>query len=419
MASFFGSVATEVGQGVKENVANKREERLKDEEYAREQQLAKQRMAFDSSELNRRLAAEAGRQAKMIEANRLLEDSRQEFEGGYRDEDRQAGMDEAELKAQTDILTTAMRVYASQSESGYVRGNDWTTKVEKSIDMQTGEPTETIYATHNGRTYQQQGDKMFDAGTSANPAQFNSIDQQRAAEAKLHNGDVTAEQFKDVFGYIPAAYVFGEVSKGSDFGSFLKKNSIRIPAFGIGDDDRRGGGGGPGSSSNASRRLMEIDMSKEGGATSEDMDNAVRQRRSEEGLPEHPENINKFNNPYQAGREGKTSAWGEGVIRSRDSGRYLLSQGQAAAGEVPAPLETGGQLTPAEPMGPEAPSAQVAAPGGGELDDAGAAEISQAVQQAWVNQSGRVEIPAVKRFGESLSVVPVKGMEPVNPGSAE
>lgn len=389
MASLFGSVAQEVGGAVKENSANTREERLKDEEYAREQQLEKQRMAFESSNLDRRLKSDDDRAGRMIEADRILQVDQQTFETGYREADRTASATSDDLKAQTDILTTAMRVYASQSESSIVRGNDWTTKIEKSFDMQTGQPTETLYATHNGRTYQQQGDKMFDAGEKVNPAKFNTIDQQRAAEAKLYNGDVTAEQFKDVFSYIPAGYVFGEVSKGSDFGSFLKKNNIRVPAFGIGAGDRR----------DTSRN------SDDGGAVDP---NKVDKMRREQGAngnyaprpsveelskgPERDANIaekggtnDELTSAYRAsGAPGGSFA----------DGSYLLSQGQATE---EAPLDQGGQL-----MGPEAPSAQVAAPGGGELDDAGAAEISQAVRQSWVNAEGRVDIPGVKKLGESF-----------------
>lgn len=67
MASFFGSVATEVGETVKDLGQQKREERLANEEAQREMMLQKMRMQFESSELDRRISADDRRQQRRLD----------------------------------------------------------------------------------------------------------------------------------------------------------------------------------------------------------------------------------------------------------------------------------------------------------------------------------------------------------------
>lgn len=359
MASFIGSVATEIGEGLQENVVMKREDRHRTEDRARDLQLEKQRQRFETSLIDKRLSAEDKRASRTIEANKVLEENRQSFESGYRDADRTQSNYEAQLKAETDIITTAMRAFIVQSESGMARGNDWTTQITPSINMETGQQENIIYAENDGRTYRQVGDKMFYAGGPAKQlTEFATPDLQRKAEAPLYGGEITAETFNDIHGYIPAGYVFGKVAQGSDFGSFLKKNNIRFPAFMLGGDRRIGGG------SIGFDAVRQQEVGGKGGSG---------------GYPTTP----------SPKRDAKIASQGQPVESEPvDVAGGRLAQGQAAAGEAPAPLETGGQL--------EAPPVAQQAPGGGELDEAGAAEI---VKSMGAFEAIKAQSPVLQRLG--------------------
>jgi soluble lytic murein transglycosylase-like protein len=143
-----------------------------------------------------------------------------------------------------------MATWSQQQKDGVGRGNGWTTFTEQEQDMETGAFVPTFYAQRDGITYRQIGDKFVDAGSQRQPAQFESIDVQREAEQKLFGGEVNAQQFKDVFGYVPASYVTGQVAQGSDLGRAMREAGINF---------NRGGGGGGQSTSQITPLSGEID----------------------------------------------------------------------------------------------------------------------------------------------------------------
>ena len=349
MASFAGALGQRAGDALQEHSGDVREERMKDEDYARETQLAKQRQRAEDQRLNRRLSAEDARQRRQIEAQNALEKSRQEFETGYRTDDREMEWQMRVMAEQSDMWQAAMNAYMSRSKSRSMSGGGWSSKVrsEQIIDENGQMVTREIADIEgpNGRPYSMQDGRILEVGQTVPPAQFASVDLQKKAEDDLKAGTITTEQFQRQFNYIPADYVFGKMSANdAGFQKFLETENIRLPAFANymtatgdrrGSDRRDDGKRGVGPDARAAQKIFDEGAS--GGA---------EMRPSIEEMSDGPER-----DAYVA--EHGTHAEQADAMREEAG---LLTQGQAAAGE----LEQGGQ------MGPEAPSAQVAAtaPGG-------------------------------------------------------
>ena len=357
MASFFGSVATEVGKGIKENSANMREDRLKAEDYAREQQLAKQRMTHETSTLERQLTANSRQQTRMIEANKLMEENRQASEADYRDKDREAETDYRDKDRKADVLRAAMQeenanwraalqAYAQHTNKSSISGGGWS----RDFDFQTegrivdGELSSYRWANVTGPdgTARELSDgKITRVGQVKTPKTFPTPDLQKRAHDDLISGKISPAVFEAEYAYIPEEYAMGKMTTGADgFPEFIEKRGIIVQGF---------------------DRYMQ---------TSDDR-RAVRGNVEMVPMPKQP-----------AAVEGGP-----------------LAQGQAGAGELPDSLETGGQLdqpepTPAPAAEPGLPPTELPTPStynGGhpladwidELDDTGAADVSNSIGAAF------------------------------------
>jgi hypothetical protein len=219
MASFFGSVATEVGGTIKDLATQKREERLADEEARREMQLAKQRMQH-----------EAGLVDKRISADDLREKRRQEFESDRFDQETQRRASEAEtthgyekeitrMQEESDIIQTIIASSLRNRKSRSMSGEGWKVEFDErqSFDPETGEPvfTDVVNATSpSGRPYRIVGGMAFEAGGPTQPkTQALSEDQRYAMERDLLEGKDSPEAFMRIHGYLPSNFIFGKVTQ--------------------------------------------------------------------------------------------------------------------------------------------------------------------------------------------------------------
>lgn len=251
MASLFGALAQSAGQGIQENVAANREAKAAEAERMHDMQLNNMRMkherelqstSLESQEKldRRRREAEAIQQDVMISSQENLQKSRQTHESALaqsriahesnladKEYDYREGSDK--LRSDTDLMVAAMQLYMTETRSGSISGKEWSTTVEESFDPETGAMSKEIFAEKNGITYRQMGDKFVEAGQPVDIRAPESVDKQREAEAELYNGTVTDEEFKDVFGYLPAKYVVSQAAVGSDFGSWATRRRIPTP----------------------------------------------------------------------------------------------------------------------------------------------------------------------------------------------
>jgi hypothetical protein len=256
--------------------------------------------------------------------------------------------------------------------------------------------------------------QVVHVGQTAAPHQFPSADLRKKAEDDLAAGKLDPDIFMKEFKYLPSTYVFGQVSTNDQgFQKFLETESIRLPAFDsylrvIGEPipDRK-------TDSSTPMRIRpdpdEFD---------EDDPNALP-KLSDEELAKQP-TLEEFAPSVNAQRMRQDAAIGGmregnaplGSYFDRGPEGHLLSQGQAAADT---PLTQGGNLLgptkeAAAALGDQpqvAPAATEQA--GGELDDAGAAEISKSVMEIMYQQS-----PFAQDFVDSFKP---SGPEYTNPGS--
>jgi hypothetical protein len=380
MASFFGSVATEVGETVKDLGQQKREERLANEEAQREMMLQKMRMQFESSELDRRISADDRRQQRRLdyESAQAEADAKREREEAEATREHQMGVEE--LRAETDLLQEAMRQYFSKSRTRSMSGNGYTMKNEpqQTIDPLSGQ---IVYqdswsgTAPGGQPLSVVGDKVFRGGGAQEVYPFQSIEQQRQAEQALLEGKVDADRFYDDFGYYPSSFIFGQVSKDdANFQQWAERNNIRIPNL-FSPDDRRGGGskGGKGGKGSPESRLLPPKMEDD-----YEYPPAAPMQPSIEELSEGPER-----DAHIAAQGGRTNEEIAAEMRAEAQGGGRLSQAEM--------LTQGGQL--------EQPAA--AATGGGEspygfeMDDQTATGIASAVSGAM-----SPEATAIQQTGE-------------------
>jgi hypothetical protein len=355
MASLFGSVATEVGEGIQDIALQKREDRISDEEHQRQVQLQKQRLRHDSDLTDKRISADDRRETR-----------RQEYETTMFEQETEASVEAAEtahgydmektsLQEQSDIVQTIISNYMRSTQQRRMSGDGWNVDFEdrQSIDPATGEFvfTEIVNATApSGRPYRIMGDKAFPAGEQ-NPQiyPFQSIEQQRQAEAALYDGRVTVEQYRDDFGYIPADYIFGKVSREEQgLRDVFEAAGVTMPAWQLPQSRSGGGSGGKKEESPESRILrprMEEGYEYQPGA---------EMKPSIEELSEGP-----ARDAHIAAQGGKTNAQLAAEMRA-EAGGGVLAQEQA--------VEQGGNLK-------------------SELDDQRAADIASNIQQ--LMQSGQ------------------------------
>jgi hypothetical protein len=353
MASFFGSVATEVGGAVKDIATQKREERLADEEDQRRMMLEKMRMQNESSLLDRRISADDKRSQREIEARRTLEEFRAQSEAENAETAHGYTMEVERLRADTDLIQEAMKQYFSKTRTRTMSGNGYTMKndPQQTIDPLSGQ---ILYqdswsgTAPGGQPLSVVGDKVFRGGGAQQVYPFQSIEQQRQAEQALIEGKVDAERFYDDFGYYPSSFIFGQVSKDdANFQQWAERNNIRIPNL-FAPGDRRNRGESP--ESRKLRPKMEDDY---------EYPPAAPMRPSMEEMSDGP-----ARDAHIAAQGGKTNAEIAAEMRAETEGGGMLSQAEK--------LTQGGQLEqPAAGGSPYGP--------GIELDDQGAADIATAV----------------------------------------
>lgn len=420
MASFFGSVAQEVGGTVKEIGQQKREERLINEEEARRIQLEKMRMRNESSLLDRRITAEDKRQRRKIEADNLREQSRQTFETTREQNRQQADYRKAVLQEQSDMWQSAMAAYVSRSKTRGMSGNGWDVKFETRDELVDGRmvTVETAKVFREGMEPMALRDgKLLGIGQTKPPAQFTSVDHQIRAEEDLMKGVVTPEEFRNQFNYLPSDYVFGQVSAtDKGFQKFLETEDIRLPLF---DNFLRDTGKPPSKYPDHTMRIRPDDDTYDEddprGVPELPPEELAQQPTLEEAIPDSA--ILKERQDAFAKRLRETDAPANTYFDRGPEGHLahlgqagLLTQGQAAAGEIPAPLETGGQLGPtrekaaaitaAMPVaGPPAPTGQ-AAPAA-ELSDEDARGLASIVVNA-LTEAGKTAGGALVDTGKTV-----------------
>ena len=213
------------------------------------------------------------------------------------------------------------------------------------------------------------------------------------------SGALTPEEFQGQFNYIPAGYVFGKVSSDDKgFVNFMESNNIKLPLFdayrnATGDrrgSDRRGDGPrGVGPDARSAQKIFD-----EGATGGAEMVPSIEEMSAG---PDRDAHI--------AVQGGRTNDQIAEELRGQDG---LLTQGQDA--ETAASLESGGQLDPsvAEALTDGQIGGQRSSD---ELDDAGAAEVSSAIQTMF-NQS-----PFAQGIHEMATTD--AGPEFTNPGSAQ
>jgi hypothetical protein len=341
MASLFGEIAKSGGGALIQHSENVREERLRDEEAQREMQLAKQRMAHDSSLTQKRIDADDRRETRRMEYETTAAEQQQKWDAETAEAEREADVEKYRYEGQVDLATAAMNAWTQQQKGGVGRGNGWTTFTEQGLDPLTGGFTTEFYAQRDGITYRQLGDKYVDAGQPGGAQIYDfkgDIGLQRKAEGMLFQGEMTATEFKDTYGYVPSSYVTGQVAQGSDLGSFLRQQNID---FARGAGGPSGGRGEPSGSTESERirGMMQEGYKHEPGAP---------MRPSIEELSAGP-----ARDAHIAAQGGKTNDEIAAEMRAEAAGETndeIAAEMRAeAAGEAPA--ATGGALTEAVTQG--------------------------------------------------------------------
>ena len=238
MASFFGEMATSVGGAFTEHSENVREERLVGEDAQRDMQLTKMRMAHDTKRTQMSIDADDLRAKRQNEYDTMTQEQQNTFTSEESELGREADIDKYEYQGEVDMVTAALRTFASGQKDGTVKGNGWTTFQQQSYD-DYGQPVTAHFASREGITWRQIGDKYVQAGDPNKiPYDFGGdIAKQRAAEAALWAGELTAQEFDDSFDYVPSTYITGRIATGNNQArSYLKELGIDIPRGAPGRD---------------------------------------------------------------------------------------------------------------------------------------------------------------------------------------
>jgi len=379
MASFFGSVASEVGKGVKQVGEWEQEKQEAAEEAQRQLMLEKMRMQNESSLLDTRISADDKRAKRRIEADQ----ARAEFEARSRSEEaaltREHEMGVEQLRSDTDLIQEAMKQYFSKSRTRTMSGNGYTMKNDpkQTIDPLTGE---WVYqdswsgTAPGGQPLSVVGDKVFRGGGAQKVYPFQSIEQQRQAEQALIEGKVDAERFYDDFGYYPSSFVFGQVSKDdANFQQWAERNNIRLPLM-YAPGDRRGGGGKGGRGRSPESRLLPPRMEDD-----YEYPPAPPMKPSIEELSEGPER------DANIAAKGGTNEELAAQMRAEAQGGGRLSQAEQ--------LTQGGQLEESATASNENPYGP-----GIELDDQDASDIATAVGGG-MTPEGKALIEQANKYG--------------------
>jgi hypothetical protein len=265
MASLFGSVATEVGGAIKENVNTRIEDRRIDDDAQREMQLQKQRMMFDSSELDKRIGADDKRQVRQNDYETTMYERETEDAATVAETAHGNIMEVEGLRAETDIAQEYIKSYLSRSASRSMSGNGWKVEFDREQVVDPSDPSgfsmrEYVNAQGpGGRPYKIEGEHAYPAGESNSQAYDfgGDIGQKRAAEGGLFNGEINAQEFKDAYGYIPSAYIFGQVSReDSGLQKSMERDGIRMPVWMHDKDDRRNKSGRGGAMNEAAKEEL-------------------------------------------------------------------------------------------------------------------------------------------------------------------
>lgn len=224
-----------LGEGIQENVVDSREVKAADAEHARDLQLQKMRMAHETKSLSTRIDADDKRAGRQNEWDVLAATTKATTDATAAEAASTASMAETKYRSDTSYDVALLGAFQESVRRGLVKGNGWDSKIEmtdESIDLITGEripAAEVVWAVGpDGRTWRQNGDKMFDAGdnTVTPIREFESEQQEQQAIDDLMSGSVKAEHFKSTWGFLPASYIFGEIGKGdgavSDMVSFME-----------------------------------------------------------------------------------------------------------------------------------------------------------------------------------------------------
>lgn len=242
MASFLGALGENLGGTLKEIGLQKREERLAEEEFdretQREMQLAKQRMAHDADLTQRTIDAQDRRTQRRNEFEMDLAEQEQTWATEAAETAAEREREKYEYEGQVDLATAAMNAWTQQQKDGVGRGNGWTTYSETVPSANGMGFEQAFFATRDGITYRQHGDKYTMAGQTEAPVAWNNtpegIAARRDAESRLFSGEFTAQGFYDAFKYLPASYVTGQVAQGSDLGTFMRQQGIDFSRGGSG-----------------------------------------------------------------------------------------------------------------------------------------------------------------------------------------
>lgn len=238
MASFLGEMATSVGGAFTEHAEGVREERLQGEDAQRDMQLTKMRMAHESGLTQKRIDADDVRATRRMDYDTMVQEQEFTFKSEEAVLEREAGEAKYTYEGQVDMVTAGLIAFAKQQSDGVAKGNGWTTFQQQSYD-EDGRPVTAHFATREGITWRQIGDKYVQAGDPNKiPYDFDgNIENQRNAERALWAGEITAQEFDDTYDYVPAAFITGRVVSGNQKArKFLEGLGISVPRGAPGGD---------------------------------------------------------------------------------------------------------------------------------------------------------------------------------------
>ena len=264
----MGSLAYGAAVGVGKNTARQADARdkmgLADAQRAHENQLQKQRQAFDTASAATRVETDATAATTLHDRGSAEATVQREFDAGESGLERTSKEDinaadntSLETRNTEDNEHADFRAmvgaYVSSSKTSGIRGSGWTVKTTTtpaSFDMETGQqiPEQHLYmANRDGSPamWMQQGQQMIPA--NGNPGDVkveqDTVKRRQIEDALLANvGNKEIEQdFIDKYGYLPSRY-FDAVTLQGDSGlmQFAQSWRTRQPAY-----DMSGGGGKP------------------------------------------------------------------------------------------------------------------------------------------------------------------------------
>lgn len=226
-----------LGKGMVDNATASRAQADKDAERMHTMQLDRQRNRAASEAADTRFGREQelantqyGRDVSLQDKGFQQELAGQNVEQGYADlgrEDDQAHALELQRMKNKGLLDAS-------GHSASNAKNKWTTTQQPAGFDDEGRAMYDYIAERNGIQYKQIGDKYVEVGLpsgSPEPEDFGGDKaMQRRAESDLMNGEMTADEFKDSFFYIPRKFIDRESNNaGTSFGESGSKKIKPIP----------------------------------------------------------------------------------------------------------------------------------------------------------------------------------------------